>query len=1047
MNISRIFILRPIMTTLVMCAFVVFGWIAYKTLPVNDLPNVDFPTILVTATLPGANADTMASAVATPLEKQFATIAGLDSMSSQSALGLAQITLQFNLSRDMDGAALDVQSAIAAASKQLPPQMTTPPTFSKVNPANQPILYLALSSPTLPLYKVDEYAETLVAQRISRVGGVAQVQVNGAQVFAVHVQANPEKLAAYQIGMDDLANAISQSNVNMPTGTLYGHFQAFSVQANGQLFDAAAYKPIIISYRNGSPVRVQDVANVIDSVQNDKTAGWYNDTPGIILAVMKQPGANTIAVVNSIKKLLPGFRSVIPENVKLDILYDHSQTIRDSVNDVQLTLLLTVFLVVAVIYLFLGNISATIIPSFALPISIIGTFAAMHFFNFSLNNLTLMALTLSVGFVVDDAIVVLENIVRHLELGDSALESSLIGSREIGFTIVSMTLSLVAVFIPVLLMQGVVGKLFFEFAVTISVAILISGFISLSLTPMLCSKFLRAKKESERPNAAVAFAEKWFGLLLSAYETALKWALSNRLKVVGGFVIMFVATVLLFTFMPKGFMPSEDQGQIVGITQAPQGISFDDMVKHHRALSDIIKADPNVQSFMSSVGTGTTGNTVNASPNITLNSGRFLIVLKPRGERKLTADQVIEELRPKLAAVPGITIYLQNPPTVSIGGQVTKAVYQFTLSSPKADDLYVTARAMQKQMESMKCLQDVNSDLQIDNPQVNVQIDRDKCSELGVTMQQVEDALNNAYSARQVSTIYTSTNEFWVIMEVEPRFYRRPSSLDRLYIRSTTGQLVPLSTVAQITVGLGPLLINHLGQFKSVTISFNLTPGYSLGDAVSAIRKAAKAIAPPTVTTAFQGTAQEFEVSFGNLWALLAVAVFVIYIVLGILYESFIHPITILSGLPSAGLGALLVLLLFRTDLNIYGFLGLIMLIGIVKKNAIMMIDFALDAQRSENKPAEQAIFEACLIRFRPIMMTTMAALMGSIPIAVGLGAGSESRQPLGLTVVGGLLVSQMVTLFITPVFYIYLDKFQRKILKRSDPAFTTPVVDSDRSP
>jgi HAE1 family hydrophobic/amphiphilic exporter-1 len=1046
MNISRIFILRPIMTTLVMGAFVVFGFIAYKTLPINDLPNVDFPTILVTATLPGANADTMASAVATPLEKQFATIAGLDSMSSQSALGLSQITLQFNLSRDMDGAALDVQAAIAAAAKQLPPQMTIPPTFSKVNPAHQPILYLALSSPTLPLYKVDDYAETLVAQRISRVAGVAQVQVNGAQVFAVHVQANPEKLAAYQIGMDDLANAVSANNVNMPTGTLYGKFQAFSVQANGQLFNAEAYKPIIITYRNGSPVRVQDVATVIDSVQNDKTAGWYNNTPGIILAVMKQPGANTIAVVNSIKKLLPGFRSVIPSNVNLDILYDHSQTIRNSVNDVQMTLLLTVFLVVLVIYLFLGNVSATVIPSFALPISIIGTFAAMHFFNFSLNNLTLMALTLSVGFVVDDAIVVLENIVRHLELGDSALQSSLIGSREIGFTIVSMTLSLVAVFIPVLLMQGVVGKLFFEFAVTISVAILISGFISLSLTPMLCSKFLRPKKEKEKPNAAVAFAEEWFSTLQGIYEKALRWALANRLTVVTTFVIMFLATVLLFTFMPKGFMPSEDQGQIVGITQAPQGISFDDMVRHHRALSDIIKADPNVQSFMSSVGTGTTGSTVNASPNITLNSGRFLIVLKPRGQRKLNADQVIEELRPKLATVPGITIYLQNPPTVSIGGIVTKAVYQFTLSSPKADDLYAAARAMEKKMETMKGLEDVNSDLQIDNPQVNVQIDRDKCSELGVTMQQVEDSLNNAYSARQVSTIYTSTNEFWVIIEVEPRFYRWPSSLDRLYIHSSSGQLVPLSTVANISVGLGPLLVNHLGQFKSVTISFNLAPGYSLGDAVSAIRKEAKVIAPSTVTTGFQGTAQEFEESFGNLWALLAVAIFVIYIVLGILYESFIHPITILSGLPSAGLGALLILLIFRVDLNIYGFLGLIMLIGIVKKNAIMMIDFALDAQRSDNKPAEQAIFEACLIRFRPIMMTTMAALMGSIPIAVGLGAGSESRQPLGLTVVGGLLVSQMVTLFITPVFYIYLDKFQRKVMKRPEPAFTASIIDSDRS-
>jgi hydrophobic/amphiphilic exporter-1 (mainly G- bacteria), HAE1 family len=1028
MNVSRLFIIRPIMTTLVMSAFVIFGWIAYRQLPVNDLPNVDFPTILVTAQLTGANADTMAAAVATPLERQFATIAGLDSMSSQSSIGESQITLQFNLSRDMDGAALDVQAAIAAAAKQMPPQMTIPPTFTKVNPANQPVMYLAVSSPTLPLYKVDDYAETLIAQRVSRISGVAQVQVNGSQVFAVHVQVNPDKLASYQLGIDELAAAVSNANVNMPTGTLYGNFQAFTVQANGQLFNAEAYKPVIVAYRNGSPVRLSDVARVIDSVQYDKVAGSYNGTPGIILAIMRQPGTNTIQVVNSVKALIPQFRAVIPDTVKLDILYDHSQSIRESVDDVQYTLLVTVGLVIAVIYVFLGNLSATFIPSLALPISIIGTFALMFFLKFSLNNLTLMALTLSVGFVVDDAIVVLENIVRHLEMGETPMEASLNGSREIGFTVISMTLSLVAVFIPVLLMQGIVGKLFFEFAVTISVAILISGFISLTLTPMLCSRFLRHKGEG-KPSLPVRMAETGFGLLLKSYEALLKVALANKIMIVLLFVVMAAGTFILFSIMPKGFMPSEDQGQLIGITQGPQGISFDDMLRHHDEICNVLKADPNVQSYMSSIGTSPN------SPNITLNSGRLLIVLKPRNQRKLNADEIVEELRPKLANIPGITVYLQNPPTISIGGQVTKAIYQFTLSSPSTKDLYSSAQRLLDKMKTMDGIQDVNSDLQVDNPQVDLRVDRDKCSELGVSMMQIEDALDSAYAARQISTIYGATNEFWVELEVEPRYYRDPAVLNALYVRSALGQLVPISTLCKLETGVGPLLINHLGQFQAVTISFNLKPEYSLSKAVEQITAVAKEIDAPSVGMAFQGIAKEFEVSFNNLWALLAVAVLVIYIVLGILYESFVHPFTILSGLPSAGLGALFVLILFHKDLNIYGFLGLIMLIGIVKKNAIMMIDFALEAQRGENKPAEQAIYEACITRFRPIMMTTMAALMGSLPIAFGIGAGSESRQPLGLAVVGGLLVSQIVTLFITPVFYIYLDALQEKIRKRGQPA------------
>jgi HAE1 family hydrophobic/amphiphilic exporter-1 len=1015
MNIARIFIVRPIMTTLVMAAILIFGVISYGGLPVNDLPNVDFPTILVSATLPGANADTMASAVATPLERQFATIAGLDSMSSTSSLGLAQITLQFSLSRDMDGAALDVQSAIAAAAKQMPPQMTIPPTFSKVNPADQPVLYVAISSKTLPLYKVDDYAETLIAQRISRVTGVAQVQVNGAQTYA------------------------EAANVNMPTGTLYGNYQAFTVESNGQLFNAAAYRPIIIAYRNGSPVRLADIGDVIDSVQTDKVIGWFNNTPGIILAIRRQPGTNTIQVVDAVKKLLPTFATQIPPSVHVNILYDHSQSIRSSIDDVQFTLLLTVALVVLVIYLFLGNLSATIIPSLSLPISIVGTFAAMSLLHFSLDNLSLMALTLSVGFVVDDAIVVLENIVRHMEMGEPPKEAALNGSQEIGFTIVSMTLSLVAVFIPVLLMQGIVGRLFNEFAVTISVAILISGFISLSLTPMLCSRFLKPGKghagkpggHEAQDNASNRLFKKFLGL----YDHSLKIALDHKGIVTLTFVLMVICTGFLFTVMPKGFMPSEDTGQIVGITEAAQGISFTDMVRHSQALSDVIDADPNVQSSMSSVGVTQTGNSSGASPNLSLNTGRLLIVLKPRNKRPLSADQVIEELRPKLAAVPGIRVYLQNPPTISIGGQVTKAIYQFTLSSPKLDDLYASARVLESRMEKMPELQDVNFDLQVAMPQVNVKVDRDKCSELGITMSQVEDALDSAYAARQISTIYTQTNEYWVILEVSPRYYRDPAVLNMLYIRSAGGQLVPLSTVATMTQGLGPLLINHLGQFPSVTISFNLKPGISLGDVVAKVDKMAASTVPASVTTSFQGTAAAFETSLSNLWVLLIIAVVVIYIVLGILYESFIHPITILSGLPSAGLGALLILMLFHIDLDIYGFLGLIMLIGIVKKNAIMMIDFALERQRHEHISAEEAIYQACLTRFRPIMMTTMAALMGSLPIAIGLGAGAESRQPLGLAVVGGLLVSQLVTLYITPVFYIYLDALQTYLSKKKTSA------------
>jgi HAE1 family hydrophobic/amphiphilic exporter-1 len=1020
MELGTLCIKRPVMTTLVMCAIILFGVLGYQSLPISNLPNVDFPTILVTSTLPGASAETIASAVSIPLEKQFATIAGLAQMTSASTLGQSLVTLQFDPSRNMDGAALDVQAAITGASKQLPPQMSTPPTFTKVNPAAQPVIYLSVSSKSLPLHQVDYYAETLIAQRLSRITGVAQVQVNGSQQFAVRVQVDPQRLASYGLGMDDVMNAVANANQNQPTGTLWGKQQAFTIQSNGQLLNAEAYRPIIIGMHGTAPIRLSQVARVINSVQNDKEAGTYNGTPAVILAVLRQPGANTIQVVDEIKRVLPSFEALIPKAVQLDIMYDQSQTIRNSVDDVQFTLLLTVGLVILVIFVFLGNLSATFIPSLALPISIIGTFAAMRLLGFSLDNLSLMALSLSVGFVVDDAIVMLENIVRHMEMGKSSMEAALDGSREIGFTILSMTISLIAVFIPVLLLPGIVGRLFNEFAVTISVAIMISGFISLTFTPMLCSRFL--KPPDEKRTALIKASEAIFGIMLAFYTATLKFALRNKPIVMISFVLMLLATGFVFTIVPKGFMPNEDTGQIVAMTEGQQGISYDAMVNKHAQLCQIILQDPNVQSVMSSIGVG------NGSPNLTLNEGRILIVMKPFSQRKMKVDQIIPELTTKLAKVEGISAYLQNPPSIAIGGQVTKSLYQFTLSSPDTDQLYKVAADLAERIKSVPGLIDVASDMQVDNPEVHVNVDRDKMSELGLTMSQVEDSLDSAYAARQISTMYTSTAQYWVIIEVLPKYYRDPSVVHELYVHAPNKQLVPLDTVASIVLGRGPLLVNHLGQFPSVTLSFNLKPGASLGPAVTEIRKIAEPIVPKSITMSFQGTAQAFEDSLQNLWMLLVLAVVVIYIVLGILYESFVHPITILSGLPSAGLGALIILLLFRVDLDIYGFLGLIMLIGIVKKNAIMMIDFAVEAERHSEKTATEAIYEACLTRFRPIMMTTMAALMGGIPIALGIGQGAEARQPLGLTVVGGLLISQLVTLYITPVFYIYLDQIQRKL-------------------
>lgn len=1013
------------MTTLLTASIIAFGVFGFRLLPVSALPKVDFPTIAVTATLPGASADTMAASVAGPIERQLSTIAGISSMSSTSSQGTTSIVIQFDLNRNIDAAALDVQTALTIAQRRLPIEMTIPPSFRKVNPSDFAVLFISLSSGTLPLSAVNEYGDITIGQALSQIQGVAQVVIFGSQKFAIRVQADPEAAAARGVSLEDIRAAVSRANSSTPVGTLNGPKQDVALQASGQMDKAADYRHVIVAWRNGSPVRLDEIARVYDSVENDKTATWFNGARSIVLAIYKQPDANTVAVVDGVLAKLPMLRAQIPPSVKIDVTMDRSVSIRQSVSDVEETLLIAIGLVILVIFLFLRSASATFIPALAVPISLLGTFAAMYMLDFSINNMTLLALTLSVGFVVDDAIVMLENIVRHIEHGTRPYEAALKGAREIGFTIISITFSLIAVFIPVLLMGGIVGRVFREFAVTIAVAIVVSGFVSLTLTPMLCARVLKPHEETKRPNVVLRLFERMFEAWLQAYEWSLDWVLARKAVMLVVTLATLAGTVALYIVVPKGFFPQEDTGFLSGVTEAATDTSFEAMMVRQKELTDILSRDPAVEYINSTVGAG--------GPNPTANFGRLFIALRPRAERQ-SAAVVMARLRQKATQVPGMQAFFQSIQNLNIGGRPSKSQYQYTLQSGDTEALYRLAPEMSDKIGKVPGLLDVTTDLYIKNPQMTVDIDREKAAVYGVTVDQVRNQLYNAYGARQVGTIYMPSNDYQIILEAQPQFRVDPSDLSKLYVKTTNNQTIPLDAVAKLVPSVGPLQINHQGQQPAVTISFNLAPNYSLGYAVDEITKIEQSSnLPATIATGFSGTAQVFQDSLRGQGVLILAAVFAAFVILGILYESFIHPITIISGLPSAGIGAILTLMMFNMELSVIAMIGIVMLVGIVKKNAIMMVDFALERRRV-GLSAEHAIREAALLRFRPIMMTTFAAIFGTLPIAIGAGAGAELRQPLGVAVVGGLCVSQLLTLFITPVIYIYLDRIDRRLKRRLEP-------------
>ncbi|MGA7610501.1 MAG: efflux RND transporter permease subunit [Xanthobacteraceae bacterium] len=1044
MGISETCIRRPVMTTLITAALIVFGVFGYRLLSVAALPAVDFPTIQITATLPGASPETMAASVAGPIERQLSTIAGISSMTSTSSLGLTQITIQFDLNRNIDGAALDVQTALTVAQRRLPIEMTTPPSFRKVNPGDFPIMFISLVSSTLPLSTVDDYGEITLAQQISQLPGIAQVLVYGAQKFAVRVQVDPIAAAQRNISLDDIRNVVSKTNSSTPVGTISGPQKDVTLSASGAMTKAEDYKRVVVAARNGTLVHLDEIARVVDSVENNKIASLFNGERAIVLAIQRQPDANTVAVVDSIRSRLPSYRTQIPAAIKMEVLNDRSISIRAAVDDVQITLLIAIGLVVMVIFLFLRSIPATIIPALAVPVSLIGTCAAMYAFNFSINNMTLLALTLSVGFVVDDAIVMLENIVRHMEGGMRPFEAALKGSREIGFTIISITFSLIAVFIPVLLMGGIVGRVFREFAVTIAVAIILSGFVSLTLTPMLCARVLRAHHEGEKQFFVLRWFEAMFKGLLRGYEWALDRVLAYKSTMLLVTFATIIGTVLLYYYIPKGFFPIEDTGFIFGSVEGPSDISFQAMYERQQKIASIVQADKAVDYVNSTVGVG--------GPNVANNQGRLFIALKPRDERKEKVLDVIQRLRRDANVVTGMRAVFAPVQNINITGRISKADWQYTLQSSDAEALYRFAPEMRERIEKIPGILDVSSDLYISNPTLAVEIDREMAAVYGISIDQVRQELFNAFGSRQVATIYTPSNDYQVILENKPEFQIDTTDLSRIYLKTNaagaattpgggvngvgvlSGTAIPLSAVAKLKPTVGPLQVNHQGQQPSVTMFFNLAPGFSIGQATDAINQLGRDMnMPASISAGFQGGAQVFQDSLKGQGILVLAAIFAAYVVLGILYESFIHPITIISGLPSAGVGALLVLMVTGLDLSVIAMIGIVMLVGIVKKNAIMMIDFAIERRRV-GLNAEAAIRDACLLRFRPIMMTTFAAIFGTLPIARGTGAGAELRQPLGIAVVGGLCVSQLLTLFITPVVYVYLDRIDRVLRRRLEP-------------